>query len=371
MKKVGIMSMQRIHNYGSFLQAYGLKKIVESLGAKVEFIDYHPGQPIVGTQERDNLFRRFGKVLQTLKIQAPIKSKISYINYKKNYGRTIFPLLGLKPEKNFNTENLDLLIIGSDEVFNCVQSNPNVGFSKDLFGASSQAKRLVSYAASFGNTTLDKIKKYGKYRLIKSWINNFDALSVRDANSLNIVQALTDKEVNTNLDPVLIYDFIKYESIPDIDIHYKYLILYGYNGRFSKNECKKIKQFADKNGLKIVCIGGIQHYCDYFINCKPFEVLKYFGNAEYVVTDTFHGTIMSIINHKKFVTIVRNQGYGNSEKVTDLLNRLYLNGQKLNNIDNLGNILNRSIDYLKVDKIISNERYKTLNYLKKQLKEVE
>lgn len=365
------MSMQRIYNYGSFLQAYGLKKIVESLGAKVEFIDYHPGKTVLSTRNRSNLFRKLKKVFQTLKIKAPLKSKLGYINYKRNYGKTIFPLLGLKSEKNFDTKNLDLLIIGSDEVFNCIQSNPNVGFSKDLFGAGSEAKRLISYAASFGNTTLDKIKKYGKYSLIKKWINNFDALSVRDTNSLNIVRTLTDKKVNVNLDPVLIYDFIKYEPIPDIDIHYKYLILYGYNGRFSKNECKQIKQFADKNGLKIVCIGGIQHYCDYFINCKPFEVLRYFKNAEYIITDTFHGTIMSIINHKNFVTLVRKQGYGNSEKVTDLLNRLYLNDQRLDTIDHLENTLNKNIDYLKVDKIISAERYKTLEYLKKQLKEVE
>lgn len=52
MKKVGIMSMQRIYNYGSFLQAYGLKKMIESLGGKVTFIDYHPGKPIITSKEK-------------------------------------------------------------------------------------------------------------------------------------------------------------------------------------------------------------------------------------------------------------------------------------------------------------------------------
>ncbi|QNQ81510.1 polysaccharide pyruvyl transferase family protein [Lactobacillus sp. PV034] len=365
------MSMQRIYNYGSFLQAYGLKKIIESLDAQVKFVDYHPGKPIISTERGTNLVRKLKKVFQTLKIKASIKSKLDYINYKRNYGKTIFPLLDLKSEKNFDTKNLDLLIIGSDEVFNCIQSNPNVGFSRDLFGVNSEAERLISYAASFGNTTLKKIKKYNKDQSIKKWINNFDALSVRDENSLDIIQSLTNKEVNINLDPVLIYDFMRYESIPNINVEYNYLILYGYNGRFSQAECKRIREFADKKELKILCIGGIQHYCDYFINCKPFEVLEYFKNAKYIITDTFHGTIMSIINHKRFATLIRNQGYGNSEKITDLLNRLNLNNQRLDTIDKLDTILNNKIDYLKVDNIISDERHKTLEYLKKQLVEVE
>ena len=57
MKKIGIMSMQRIKNYGSFLQAYGLKKIIEKLGYEVEFVDYHIGEPII-KEENTKLKRK-------------------------------------------------------------------------------------------------------------------------------------------------------------------------------------------------------------------------------------------------------------------------------------------------------------------------
>ena len=56
MNKVGILSMQRIKNYGSFLQAYGLKKIIEELGYEVEFVDYHVGEPLIGTNNSKKKF---------------------------------------------------------------------------------------------------------------------------------------------------------------------------------------------------------------------------------------------------------------------------------------------------------------------------
>lgn len=71
------------------------------------------------------------------------------------------PLLGITDEMNYNP-TLDCLVIGSDEVFNCIQKNSNVGYSPELFGKDNRAKKLLTYAASFGNTTLEKLKKYKK-----------------------------------------------------------------------------------------------------------------------------------------------------------------------------------------------------------------
>ena len=367
MKKVGIMSMQRIYNYGSFLQAYGLRKIFQSLNTDVKFIDYHPGKPLVDNSDKNGILRKLSKALETLVISAPFKTKLDYINYKRTYAAKYYPLLGIKEERYYETNDLNLLVIGSDEVFNCVQDNPNVGFSLDLFGANCESKKLISYAASFGNTTLEKLIKYKKDKKIIDCLNKFDALSVRDRNSYSLVKQLIGKEPIENLDPVLTYEFIKKEDLPEVELPYKYLILYGYNGRFSKKECKKIKKFAKARGLKIVCIGGIQHYCDVFLNCAPLEVLSYFKNAEYVITDTFHGTIMSIITHRKFISFIRKNGYGNSQKLEDLLQRLNLKERILNNLDDIENNLNNYINYSKTDKIIENERRKAFSYLKSEI----
>lgn len=366
-KRIGIMSMQRIYNYGSFLQAYSLKSIIKDLGYDVRFVDYHPGKTVISSDNK--LKRKIIKAFETIRLKSPLSEKIKFIKYKKNYSNNYFPLLGIDERENYKTSDLDTLVIGSDEVFNCVQSNPNVGFSPDLFGANAHSKRLISYAASFGDTTLNKLNSFGLSKKILEWLKEFNAISVRDNNSASIVRNLTKIEPNVNLDPVLIYfnkeKLIRY--LKAVKTEGKYLILYGYNGRFTISECKSIRKFADNHHLKILCIGGIQHCCDEFIDCTPFEVLSYFNNAEFIVTDTFHGTIMSIINNKNFATLVRNSGYGNSQKLNDLLDRLCLSGQKLNSIKDLDICLERKVDYEAVNQKLEKERKNTVDYLKKYL----
>lgn len=367
MIKVGILSMQRIANYGSFLQAYGLKHILEDLGCNVQFVDYHPGETLIPADGGTSLKRKIAKVTESLKYNAPLKEKIKFIKYKKNYGKNYYPYLGLYNEMNYSP-SLDMLVIGSDEVFNCVQNNTNVGFSPELFGQSSHARRVVTYAASFGNTTVEKLKNHHIDEKVAKWISEIDAVSVRDENSLVTVEALTGKKPQHHFDPVLAYDFLsKCTDIPETVPDSKYMILYGYSGRFTKEECKTIRSYANKKGLKIFCIGGVQDACDKFIDCNPFEVIAYFKNADCVVTDTFHGTIMSVITHRQFVSVVRKSGYGNSEKMTDLLGRLNLGDRIIDEISDVVKLMPQKIDYTLVDQIISTERKRTYDYLRGEI----
>lgn len=359
--------MQRIANYGSFLQAYGLKHILEDLGCDVQFVDYHPGKTLIPADGGTGLRRKISKVLEAFNYNAPLKEKIKFIKYKKNYAKNYYPYLGISSEMNYSPD-LDVLVIGSDEVFNCVQNNTNVGFSLDLFGANNNAKKVITYAASFGNTTVEKLKKYGVDKKIASYLNHIDSISVRDKNSGNIIKVLTGKEPVYNLDPVLAYDFIgKCSDIPTNVPENKYMILYGYAGRFSKEECQKIRAYANRKGLKIFCIGGVQDVCDKFIDCNPFQVIAYFLHADCVVTDTFHGTILSVITHRQFATVVRKTGYGNVEKMTDLLGRLGLSDRVVDDLDKVGNKVAELIDYQKVNETILTEREKSHEYLKVQI----
>lgn len=360
--KVGILSMQRIQNYGSFLQAYGLKHILQDLGCEVQFVDYHPGETLIPADGGTGIMRKLSKVTDVLRQDGPLREKMRFIKYKKNYAANYYPYLGITEERNYGPE-LDVIIIGSDEVFNCVQNNTNVGFSPELFGQGNKAKKLISYAASFGNTTIEKLEKYGVKDQVTEWLRAFDNISVRDKNSGEIVEQLTGVKPSYNLDPVLMYDFIgKCKDIPDAVPDKDYMLLYGYSGRFSKEECKEIRKFADSKGLKIFCIGGVQDCCDKFIDVDPFTVIAYFQHADYVVTDTFHGTIMSVITHRQFVDVVRESGYGNSQKLVDLLERLELQNRSLSSMIDLGR-LERKIDYSSVDQVIQKERKTTQAYL--------
>lgn len=364
MAKIGILSMQRIKNYGSFLQAYALKNILIGLGHQVEFVDYHVDECVVQSESNYSLLRKFNKAIESLLIKGKFKNKMKYLCYKRDYSKKYYPLLGVGNELNYLPE-LDYLIIGSDEVFNCIQSNPNVGYSLELFGKDNKARHLISYAASFGNTTLDKICEYNIFDELKFYLSKFECISVRDNNSKSIIEKMLNKEPFVNLDPVLIYDFNNDLKIQNKRIfNFKYIVLYGYNGRFTKEECLMIKKIARDGNLKIVCLGGLQHWCDYFYDASPLDVINLFKYSEFVITDTFHGSILSIINNKQFVSLIRNTGYGNSQKMYDLLARLKLEDRICENLDNLLYILSKKIDWEVTNSIIKKERINTIKYFK-------
>lgn len=372
MKKVGIMSMQRIANYGSFLQAYGLKQLLVEMGCDVEFVDYHVEAPVIkeNADSKNKIVRKLEKGMETFKYNVPFSHKLAFIKYKQSFGKKYMPLLGVTESMNYNPK-LDCLVIGSDEVFNCIQKNTNVGYSLELFGKNNNAKKLISYAGSFGNTTIEKLKKYGKTNEIAELLGDFDAISVRDTNSGKIVEELTNKEVRFNLDPVLTYDYMNCcDKIPEINSKEKYLILYAYAGRISNEEATWIKEYAKSKKLKIYAIGGVQPGADEFIDCSPFEVLAYFKNAQEIITDTFHGSIFSVITHRPFTTLVRKSvgnNYGNEEKLTDLLTRLGLTNRMTYKVEKAEKINAHEIDYKKVDEILSQQRKIACEYLRENI----
>lgn len=106
------MSMQRIANYGSFLQAYALKQLIEELGHKVEFVDYHVGAPAIAenADSKNKFVRKLEKGLETFRYQAPLSHKISFIQYKQSFAKKYMPLLGITDEMNYNP-TLDCLVI--------------------------------------------------------------------------------------------------------------------------------------------------------------------------------------------------------------------------------------------------------------------
>lgn len=378
MKKIGIMSMQRIYNYGSFLQAYGLKKMIEGIDNDISviFVDYKPGAPLVvtNTKEPTGAKRVLYKLKEYNKVDTSLKNKIKFFNHKRTYAKRFFPILEID-DKRKDTNGLDLLVIGSDEVFNCVQSNTNVGYSTDLFGRYSKANEVISYAASFGNTTLNKIEMYGIKTELENDFSKFKAVSVRDNNSLEIVKSLGIKAPVLNVDPVLAYDYMNLEDeIPGNRLYKeKYMIVYGYSGRLSKEENDVLKKYARNRNLKVLCFGGVQECCDEFVDCTPFELLAYFRDAEFIVTDTFHGTIFSIINQKKFATIIRKSignSYGNEEKIGFLLELFGVSAQRVDTvtISKLNEVLDNEINYELVFEELNKRRNDTEKYLNATIK---
>ena len=357
--EVGILSMQEVKNYGSFLQAFSLKKNIEALGHECEFVNIIPGRQI--GEFKLSRWHKLHLLVERLWGWDFAKRLKTIYKFQTRFSKEFFPCLGVK--KGMTAGHYDVVVIGSDEVFNCAQKTW-FGFSPQLYGEGLDAAKVITYAASFGATTIDKLSKLKlKDEVAKMLRENFSQLSVRDENSKAVVEGLTGTEPVMHVDPVLIYDYAAY--MPKVKRKADYIIVYSYPGRISdKHEIAAIKAFARKKKLRLLSIGHYFPWCDDVVVPTPFEVLAYFRDAAYVVTDTFHGSVFSIKYNKKFCTIVREM---NNQKLTYLLKQFGLESRIVSDLNLLEATMEAEIDYRPVNEKIALETARSKAYLKENL----
>lgn len=350
--KVGLLSMHRVYNFGSFWQAYCLMQMLKANGASdVEFIDIIPGQKDTVTHYKKKF--SFSKI-----------KRIPYYMFQKKKANIFRGVqaskLGLKDTMNYSTD-YDAIVIGSDEVFHFTQSSP-WGLSTQLFGGMDH-DHISTYAACFGSTTMDKIVERGALETIKGPLTNIKNISVRDDNSSQIISKILDREPEVNLDPVVVGD-LPLDEIGHISDD-KYILVYSYDFRFADPQyIKAIRAFAKDKGYKVYSVGFYQDWVDKNIICDPYELLAYFKDASYIVTDTFHGTIFSARLHKQFVTVIRDT---NKQKLTDLLSRLGMEARMLDEEGDFEAKLTSEIDYESFEKLRADSRRCSDEYLSKCL----
>lgn len=359
MTKVGIISMQKVPNYGSFLQAYALKQLLLSVGAdSVDFLDIKNGRQFLPV-ERSNRWVNNLNVLLSGKLASRIKTR-QYLKVKR---KRFLPYYEYFKNDNLPDTIYDLVVIGSDEVFNCCQ--PSLwGFSRQLFGDVENSKKAITYAASFGSTTMQKIEQFKLNEEIAECLRMLNSVSVRDDNSYQIVKDLTGKEPQKHLDPVLIYGY-KNDLERDVEAVIpkdEFMIVYSYAGRIDdRKEIKSIKTFAEQNGLILYSLFCNYDWCDgEIVPEHPLQVPAIFSKAKYAVSDTFHGTIFSIISHIKFGTFVRP---GNVQKLSSLLGGLGLIDRIMKEPEELSSVIVKDINFKEVEMVLEKERERTLTYL--------
>lgn len=351
--KVGILSMQKVMNYGSFLQGFALKKTIEELGHQCEFIDIERG-------------RNFPELKRTLLFLArkaveryckwDILTRIRYTRiFQQRFRKEFFKTLGVDVH---TIKYFDTVVIGSDEVFNFAQRVP-WGYTLQLFGKISNANKVISYAGSFGHTTIEDIDYYGVKGELSAALRSMQAVSVRDTSSCQIVKYLTQKIPQVHIDPVLMFDYLPYVK----PINRKdYIIIYTYPNRIKDlEEITAIRTFAQKFNKKLISVGFYFSWCDETVIPDPFQVLGYIKEADYVVTDTFHGSVMSLKFNKQFAALVRPS---NKQKMTSLLSQFHLVDRIVDYPSILESKLLLHSDYDYVNAKLQKERLYSLEYLK-------
>lgn len=327
--EIKIITLYNSLNYGAFLQAFALQSVLSDLG-------YNPSFYEVNRKMKSELRKH---ILRKDVRKIPI-NYIQYLKYKK-----CWKYLNID---NNNVETAKACIVGSDEIWNI--KNNSFYHAPEYFGMNLNNKNIISYAPSANITTAEDMKEYDENLNFEK----FSKISVRDKNTFNLVKTMTQKDVSLVVDPtLLIKNYSKYEA--KINVKSKYILVYGY--KFSKSEIASIKKLKAKTGFKLYSIGMPQMWCDKQITATIFEFLSFIKNSEMIVTETFHGTIFSILYNKNFVSFANNKS-----KLCDLLERFNLESRDASK-KNLIPILEEKIDYAKVNKIIEKERKKSIDWL--------
>jgi hypothetical protein len=346
--KVGILTMHRVVNYGSFMQAYALKRYIEAMGHEVEFRDFPSGQPRHVGQKVvvPGLFERVATIPKKLLNMSETLKRRAFRQKRGECFKTVcWPLLGLPARPNYDLK-MDAIIIGSDEVFNYTQ-NHVFGYVPCLFGHGIKAAIIASYAASAGYTNWDDVQRDGMADELKRGLACMTGISVRDENTRALVENCTGTSPTMVLDPTLIYDFSSETSLYPV-LAPGYLLVYAYEGRMdSAEEIEAIRAFAIQEGLRVVSAGFYHEWCSENVVVGPFDLLRVFADAAYVVTDTFHGSIFSLKAEKRFATFIRETSPrgSNSNKVQFLLDQLGMSSRILSDTARLADVLRDPAPY--------------------------
>ena len=387
MKQVGIVSsVYHNYNYGGMLQGYALCRKIRELGyTDAEHVCRSPGSE--GTSINDRLWGFMGKtgfrrriredLYRVLIARQPLNAKD--IKRFREFEREEIPEgtysgdVATLPELN---QKYRCFVAGSDQIWNPGYFG-EVGLK--LFGLTfaDPDKRTVSYAASIGSEKAAETRK----ELFREILKGLDYISVREYAARDFLQPLTDKPVTVVADPTMLFtgeDWEKVARKPAGDRAYAF----AYFLRESTNpHNEQVQYILERMGLPMMCIaaeperylrkdGADRKVAD----AGPREFVGYIQRSELVMTNSFHGTVFSLLFHKPFWAFKRNKDSetGNmNARITDLLRECGLSDRLLEDgeLPSLEK-LRQPIDYDRVDRILEEKRAFSLNWLKTALEGV-
>lgn len=358
---IGILTFQNTLNYGAVLQAYALNRIINRY-ADCETIDYRCA--CVEERERIKKLSETKSIKELIKYTAMHNKLIKKQNKIKKFTQENMKISNkIYTKKNIEESQkiYDKYIVGSDQVWNYQLTDSDFTYLLDFID---QKKGKYSYAASFG---LDKIlENKEKY---KDLLSKFDKISVREEQGRKIVEELTERQSIITLDPTFLLTKQEWEElIKDVTIQTK-----DYIGFYQMQESTELLKYAQKLAKEQKCdiINLLPYFKDLFksktfIDASPQEWLKIIESAKYMIINSFHGLVFSIIFNKDFIVEVPNNKHKTSSRLENLLKLLELeerniNSEKFNPM--------KEIDWDKINKKLDDYRNMSIKYIEAIIKE--
>lgn len=354
MKKVAIVTLFDYTNIGNKLQNYAVQTLVSDMGYESV------------TLLCDNLFFRENR-LDKIKICSGYflkKYKKLFMDKerKKIFKKSTENLIKTTPIYTWSEiQNLDVFdayVAGSDQVWhNWLHKEGELEFRFLTFAHS---EKIICFSPSFGVDCIEDAQS----EIFKMALGRFHTLSCREESGCKIIKKLIGRDATLLNDPTMMLEVECWNKIckkPDFNIPDKYVLVYCLS-KLSPEDIKDIQEYIEKNACAIIDIYNID-YPQYY-NTTPQEFLYLLNNAEYVFTNSFHGTVFSILYNKKFTCYMREeQNARMNNRVVTLLNKVGLS-------DRIKVVSNEDIDYKKINKIVKEEREKGIRYLSDELKRV-
>ena len=323
MKKSATITFHCSYNYGSVLQAFALQRFLQNNGIENDIIDYRSVDfeqyRIIPTRYSKKSINTFLRTLFFLP---------KYLKRKNSFQSFLHSMLNCTRKIYYNVDELselngkyDAFICGSDQIWNldCTGGVNPVYFLKFV----GEGKKKIAYAPSLAKGEFKR--DYSKE--IKNALVGFNAISVREENTIPLIQGLTDKKVFCVLDPTLLllpenYPMIKPRNIVD-GSEYIFVYMLGYDENLIEY-CKKLREEKNLPIFYLMGMEDIKYHKELagkdVFGATPEEFLYYIAHAKYVLTTSFHATVFSILFQRQFCTFHRKNTWARTSSLLDALN---------------------------------------------------
>ena len=334
MKKIGIVTLYGQTNYGNKLQNYALVEYLKSNDFKVDTIV---------VDEKKKVRRFIANIYVKSKKYCNNFWKEIYSNKRirkfKIFSNQYLSYRFLTRKQFFNLMDIDILIVGSDQVW-----NPSfIVDNEEVFYLSTLNKiTKISYAASFGMSSIEK----NHLLKMKSYLSSFKWISVRENEAKKLLNDYFEN-IDIVLDPVFLLSCDYWENSFNLKkplVKERYILTY-FLGKKDSTTDEQINELKNKSDIKLIELNSDEDY-EYY-DSDPQSFLNLFYNASVIFTDSFHGTAFSIIFKKDFYVFSRNSKNNMDSRITTILDIV-----DLKNRFNSTNFFAQEINYSRVTKLL-------------------
>ncbi len=365
-KKIAIVTWYTNGNHGGTLQAYALQKILNNLGHESEFINYSPQN-----QSLKYRIERFCKDLVIdifkSKVGKTRKSIYQFVKQELNISREYISYKVLTEETE---SNYFVAICGSDQIW------ANVGDKIEEINYLTfiDKNKRIAYAPSTGYNRIDESIRERFIDLVKQ----IRFLSVRENLTAQFIYDVTGCKVEVMLDPSLLLNKEQWEA--EIRSHKtdkkttaKYIFAYFLGG--NEKHAKFAYALSEKTGLPVISIdkkNSVLKESDKIV-ADPLEFIGLINNAEYVLTDSFHGVALSVNLEKQFAVFKRfKDGDPNNQnaRIINILQKTELQERLIEEDSSIDFIINNKINYSDASMLLEAERKTSLDYLQNSINTV-